>query len=188
MWIGVLWAGLRVAMWITHVGGKFRHGLLEKSLILDILIHFWGHFSGGSKIDTEYDRKSPSASTLIKQCTNKGTQGVRARYGAELPPFISIVQCPGRPDILGMESRDSNRNATNAGPLRTNLCVLGGDMTANDRKAFQPEFGAYRGLARVLKSPSNPQNCRNKQGILEKGTFIFCAKSWYAPNPGSKDI
>ena len=33
MWIGVLWAGLRVAMWITHVGGKFRHGLREKSLI-----------------------------------------------------------------------------------------------------------------------------------------------------------
>ena len=32
MWIGVLWDGLRVAMWITHVGGKFRHGLLEKSL------------------------------------------------------------------------------------------------------------------------------------------------------------
>ena len=29
MWIGVLWAGLRAAMWITHVGGKFRHGLLE---------------------------------------------------------------------------------------------------------------------------------------------------------------
>ena len=27
IWIGVLWAGLRVAMWITHVGGKFRHGL-----------------------------------------------------------------------------------------------------------------------------------------------------------------
>ena len=34
MWIGVLWAGLRVAMWITHVGGKFRHGLLENSLKL----------------------------------------------------------------------------------------------------------------------------------------------------------
>ena len=33
MWIGVLWAGLRVAMWITHVGGKCRHGLLEKSLM-----------------------------------------------------------------------------------------------------------------------------------------------------------
>ena len=24
MWIGMLWAGLRGAMWITHVGGKFR--------------------------------------------------------------------------------------------------------------------------------------------------------------------
>ena len=23
MWISVLWAGLRAAMWITHVGGKF---------------------------------------------------------------------------------------------------------------------------------------------------------------------
>ena len=32
MWIGMLWAGLRVAMWTIHVGGKFRHGLLEKSL------------------------------------------------------------------------------------------------------------------------------------------------------------
>ena len=44
MWVGVLWAGLRVAHvggspmwvdrpcgWIAHVGGKFRHGLLEKS-------------------------------------------------------------------------------------------------------------------------------------------------------------
>ena len=29
-------AGLRVAMWITHVGGKFRHGLLEKSLNINI--------------------------------------------------------------------------------------------------------------------------------------------------------
>ena len=32
MWNGVLWTGLRVAMWIAHVGGKYRHGLLEKSL------------------------------------------------------------------------------------------------------------------------------------------------------------
>ena len=56
------------------------------------------------------------------------------------------------------------------------------------RKAFQPEFGASRGLARVLKSLSNPQNCRKKEKILETGTFIFCAKPWYAPNPGSKNI
>ena len=29
-------------------------------------------------------------------------------------------------------------------------------------------------------------NCRNKHKILEKGTFIFCAKLWCAPNSGSK--
>ena len=30
MWIGVLWAGLRVTMWITHVGGQFCHGPARK--------------------------------------------------------------------------------------------------------------------------------------------------------------
>ena len=40
---------------------------------------------------------------LLNNVENKGTQGVRARYGAELPPFVSIVWCPGRPVILGME-------------------------------------------------------------------------------------
>ena len=38
--IGVLWAGLRVAMWITHVGGKFHHVLLEKSLRLSVFVPF----------------------------------------------------------------------------------------------------------------------------------------------------
>ena len=56
------------------------------------------------------------------------------------------------------------------------------------RKAFQPEFGAYGGLAGVLKSPSNPQNCRNTQKNLENCVVIFCAKPCYAPNPGSKEI
>ena len=31
------------------------------------------------------------------------------------------------------QSRDSNRSATNAGPMKTKSCVLGGDMTANER-------------------------------------------------------
>ena len=40
---------------------------------------------------------------LLNKVQNKGTQGVQARHGAELPPFISIVQYPGRPVILGVE-------------------------------------------------------------------------------------
>ena len=40
---------------------------------------------------------------LFEKIQNKGTQGVRAWYDAELPPFMSIVQNPGRPVILGME-------------------------------------------------------------------------------------
>ena len=72
-------------------------------------------------LDTEYDRaKVPpyngndpppapgSLKTLLfpplfNNVENKGTQGVRARYGAELPPFISIVRYPGRPVILGKD-------------------------------------------------------------------------------------
>ena len=58
MWIGVLWAGLRAAMWITHVGGKFRHGLLEKSLNysnysginLDITLHSLYHNYSSAEI------------------------------------------------------------------------------------------------------------------------------------------
>ena len=45
---------------------------------------------------------------LLNEVQNKGTQGVQARYGAELPPFISIVRCPGRPVILGMEKHSNN--------------------------------------------------------------------------------
>ena len=66
-------------------------------------------------------------------------------------------------------------------------CCLS-SLSEGNQKAPQPEFGAYRGLARVLKSPSNPQKPRKKEKIMEKGTFIFCAKLWYAPNPGSKEI
>ena len=34
---------------------------------------------------------------------NKGTQGARARYNAELPPFVSVVGHPSRPIIVGMD-------------------------------------------------------------------------------------
>ena len=69
--------------------------------------------SAVTKVDTEYDRANvppyngndpPPAPgslkrslfpTLLNEVQNKGTQGVRARYGAELPPIISIVRrCP----------------------------------------------------------------------------------------------
>ena len=40
---------------------------------------------------------------LFNKVQNKGTQGVQARYDTELPPFMSIVRCPSRPVILGME-------------------------------------------------------------------------------------
>ena len=47
------------------------------------------------------------------------------------------------------------------------------------------KFGAYWGSAQVLNSPSNPQNCREKEKILEKGAFktcnqtLVCTKPWF---------
>ena len=70
-----------------------------------------------SKLDTEYDQAKvppyngddppPAPGSLkvlllpplLNKVQNKGTQGVRARYDAELPPIISIVWYPGRPVI-----------------------------------------------------------------------------------------
>ena len=43
---------------------------------------------------------------LLNKVQNTGTQGVQARYSAELPPFISVVRYPGRPVILGMDLRN----------------------------------------------------------------------------------
>ena len=72
-------------------------------------------------VDTEYDRakvppyngndpllapgslKALLFPPLFNKVQNKGPQGVRARYDAELPPIISIVRHPGRPVILGMD-------------------------------------------------------------------------------------
>ena len=44
--------------------------------------------------------------------------------------------------------------------------------------------GVWRGF---LKSPSNPQTAERRKS-LKRAPFIFCAKLWYAPNPGSKEI
>ena len=92
-----------------------------------IVDKFLRPFSGGwqdtpppkkRRIDTEYDRAKvppyngndppPSPASLkallfpllLNEVQNKGTQGVQARYGAELPPFISIVRHTGRPVIF----------------------------------------------------------------------------------------
>ena len=47
--------------------------------------------------------KAPLFPPLANRAQNKGTRGVQARYGTELPPFISIVRCSGRPVRLGMD-------------------------------------------------------------------------------------
>ena len=71
----------------------------------------------GILLDTNYDRAKvppyngndppPAHGSLkallfppvLNNVENKGTQGVQARCGAQLPPFISIVRYPGRPLI-----------------------------------------------------------------------------------------
>ena len=70
----------------------------------------------GSTVQWQWSPPSPGClkallfPPLLNKVENKGTQGVRARYGAELPPFISIVRYPGRPVILGMENHALKRH------------------------------------------------------------------------------
>ena len=95
-----------------------------------------GHLSVDAPIfETEYDRakvppyngndpppgpgglKRSLFPTLLNEVQNKGTQGVRARYGAELPPIISIVRY-GRPVILGMEIWKKGKDPHPQGKIR----------------------------------------------------------------------
>ena len=83
MWIGVLWAGLRVAMWITHVGGKFHHGLLEKSLnILHLMydLSFWNSklFGATLFLQTCHPRESWHGEGLSLQSCGHGADTFRA--------------------------------------------------------------------------------------------------------------
>ena len=63
----------------------------------------------GSTVQWTWSPPSPGSLKAVlfpprlNKVQNKGTQGARARYDAELPPFISIVLHPGRPLILGMD-------------------------------------------------------------------------------------
>ena len=50
--------------------------------------------------------------SLLKEVQNKGTQGVRARYGAELPPFISIVRYPGRAVVFWKRPKGTRPKGT----------------------------------------------------------------------------
>ena len=56
-------------------------------------------------------------------------------------------------------------------------------MKSHQLGAFQQEFGAYRGLARVLKSPSNAQNCTKKEKNPGKGHFYFLRQTLVCTNP-----
>ena len=68
--------------------------------------------------------------------------------------------------------------------LHARLLIVLGRLSKRCQKAFQPEFGAYRGLARVLRSPLNSQNCGQKAEHPGKGHFYFlrqtlvCTKPW----------
>ena len=72
-------------------------------------IRHWIWPGEGSTVQWKWSPPAPGSlkalmfPPLLNNAHNKGTQGVRARYGAELPPFISIVRYLGRPVILGMD-------------------------------------------------------------------------------------
>ena len=83
----------------------------------------------------------------------------------------------GPPVILGMELLQKSEGIFSEQiPGEFSGGVFGGFFAF--RRAFQPEFGAYRALARVLKSPLN--HCKTAEG--EKSWKR--ALSFSAPNSG----
>ena len=73
--------------------------------------------------------------------------------------------------------------------LESHLCTCKA-FTEKHRKAFQLDFGAYWGLARVLLCPRTLETAgRHTRNILEEGASILSGqKLSYAPNPSLKEI
>ena len=85
---------------------------------------------------------------LLNKVQNKGTQGVQARYGAELPPITSIVRHPGRPVILVPENfRESN--LARKSPRKKVLGIPGKFLKRNPESTFRvcdvPQETYFRG-------------------------------------------
>ena len=74
----------------------------------------------------------------------------------------------------------------NLGPDSSQVIICGGMVGGCLLKAFQPEFGAYRGLARVLKSPSNPSKLQKEGETPGKGHFYFLRQTLVCTNPWFK--
>ena len=103
---------------------------------------------------------------LLNKVQNKGMQGVQARYGTELPPFISIVRCPGRPVILG--SWEHVRH------LRRG-CVSSNTLHMPERslaKVFANHFKIFRLLGPSL-GPAPLQKCVGDFGCTNFGRLSW---------------
>ena len=136
------------------------------------------NLSGVRKIDTEYNRakvppyngndpppapgslKALLFPPLLNEVQNKGTQGVQARYGAELPPLISIVRYPGRPVILGIDKSVVSKRVVSADALFPR-----NEKTGTRVRSPKPPL-----YETALLSPSEPFWCRQKGGF-QKGGF-----------------
>ena len=118
--------------------------------------------------------------------------------GAELPPFISIVRCPGRPVILGMETLQGqgyrtisglahqNRTIASASDFRVDWAkspeipqkegVLGSEIAARNRKSLAT-------FHRTLKSQCS--KTQGRQIIFEGGHELFGHHlfAWKTPTP-----
>ena len=95
----------------------------------------------------------------------------------QYPPvrYAPCSICPMSSTQAGMNGDTSSINAPNECSKKLSESVSTGVWCV-------PGFGA--GCEITLK-PSKLQKEGAKPG---KATFLFCAKLWYAPNPGSKEI
>ena len=126
--------------------------------------------------------KSPSVSIPVKRSTKQGNaRGTQTRYGAELPPVISIARYPGRPVILGME-KGMGRHLPSALPGHGHIArVASFGHLVTWKRVSLPFFwamiwgGGVQNAWGEEKAPGNAPS-RKKFGPLQKS--FWCAESW----------
>ena len=131
---------------------------------------------------------------LLNKVPNKGTRGVQVRYGAELPPFISIVPYPARPVILGIvwpiltmslgRLRYLTKNAHQIynllGPLQGSFGPFGPEIPKKSKKKVA---GASRprGQKRLRKSRKKVEKVEKKVVFDSFLTFFRLFSTFFDP-------
>ena len=171
--------------------GVFREGVFQKMPALEgqFLKEISVRFAGENHLRTQKNTKQSSAQRFLNdpfpktpffQLLKNKRRNFFDKFQAGLRTYNRCLQ---NAELSGTESRIAH-DSQNRGP------GLARNSAARSKKSDSTSTGVWcvPGFGAGFEIALKPSKLQKEGEILARGAFIFCAKLWYAPNPGSKEI